>query len=208
MKRFNTTAVCIPAKHYMVDISDRISEIRKLIDDGRSADAIEYIDDYAGKTSRYAPVISSGYAAIDAILSDRIGFAEKKEIEVVYSVIIPKPFPLSSIEIVSLLGNLWDNSINASEGYSSHYPDKKPAIVFYIKPFRDMVLIHIENNYCNEIKWSSDHFPMQNDTSPDHGLGIKRIKALVYEHEGIITMSTEEDRFIVHIMLPLKDGEE
>lgn len=31
MKSFNTTAVCVPAKHYMVDISDRVQKIRKLI---------------------------------------------------------------------------------------------------------------------------------------------------------------------------------
>ena len=35
MKEFNTTAVCIPAKHYMVDISDKVSEIRKMVEAGR-----------------------------------------------------------------------------------------------------------------------------------------------------------------------------
>ena len=35
MKEFNTTAVCIPSKHYMVDIKKRIEEISKLIDDGK-----------------------------------------------------------------------------------------------------------------------------------------------------------------------------
>ena len=35
MKSFNTTAVCIPSKHYMVDISERISEIKRLIDEGK-----------------------------------------------------------------------------------------------------------------------------------------------------------------------------
>ena len=35
MKSFNTTGVCIPSKHYMVDISDRLAEITKLIDDGK-----------------------------------------------------------------------------------------------------------------------------------------------------------------------------
>ena len=34
MKKFNTTAVCIPSKHYMVDITDRVNEIKKLVDDG------------------------------------------------------------------------------------------------------------------------------------------------------------------------------
>lgn len=33
MKRFNTTGVCIPKKHYMVDISNKIDEIEKLVDE-------------------------------------------------------------------------------------------------------------------------------------------------------------------------------
>ena len=35
MKEFNTTAVCIPSKHYMVDLSERVAEIKKLVDAGR-----------------------------------------------------------------------------------------------------------------------------------------------------------------------------
>lgn len=35
MKKFNTTAVCIPSKHYMVDITERVKEIKKLVDDGK-----------------------------------------------------------------------------------------------------------------------------------------------------------------------------
>lgn len=35
MRTFNTTAICIPKKHYMVDLSERIEEIRKLVDEGK-----------------------------------------------------------------------------------------------------------------------------------------------------------------------------
>ncbi len=35
MREFNTTAVCIPSKHYMVDISDRVAEIKKMVDAGK-----------------------------------------------------------------------------------------------------------------------------------------------------------------------------
>ena len=34
MKKFNTTAVCIPSKHYMVDLSERMKEIKKMVDAG------------------------------------------------------------------------------------------------------------------------------------------------------------------------------
>jgi len=35
MKSFNTTAVCLPSKHYMVDLSKRVKEIKKLVDNGK-----------------------------------------------------------------------------------------------------------------------------------------------------------------------------
>ena len=35
MRHFNTTAVCIPSKHYMVDLSERVKEIKKLVDAGK-----------------------------------------------------------------------------------------------------------------------------------------------------------------------------
>ena len=34
MKRFNTTGVCVPEKHYMVDIEPKVRRIRKMVDDG------------------------------------------------------------------------------------------------------------------------------------------------------------------------------
>ena len=35
MKQFNTTTVCIPSKHYMVNLSQRVKEIKKMVDDGK-----------------------------------------------------------------------------------------------------------------------------------------------------------------------------
>ena len=35
MKEFNTTGLCIPSKHYMVDITDRLEKIKKMVDVGK-----------------------------------------------------------------------------------------------------------------------------------------------------------------------------
>ncbi|MCD7882923.1 MAG: hypothetical protein LUI87_04325 [Lachnospiraceae bacterium] len=32
-KKFNTTGACIPAKHYMVDLTSRLETIKKMIDE-------------------------------------------------------------------------------------------------------------------------------------------------------------------------------
>lgn len=34
-REFNTTGICDPEKHYMVDLSQRLSEVRKLVDEGK-----------------------------------------------------------------------------------------------------------------------------------------------------------------------------
>lgn len=34
MKKFNTSAVCIPSIHYMVDLSGRLEQVRKMVDEG------------------------------------------------------------------------------------------------------------------------------------------------------------------------------
>ena len=34
MRKFNTTAVCIPSQHYMVDLSERVAEIKQMVDAG------------------------------------------------------------------------------------------------------------------------------------------------------------------------------
>lgn len=35
IKEFNTTAICVPSKHYMVDPTDKAAEIRRLVDAGK-----------------------------------------------------------------------------------------------------------------------------------------------------------------------------
>ena len=49
MKKFNTTAVCIPSKHYMVDLSDRVAEIKKKVDAGEYF-TINYILQHSSNT--------------------------------------------------------------------------------------------------------------------------------------------------------------
>ena len=53
MKEFNTTAVCVPEKHYMVDISDRVNEIRKMVDAGKYF-VINRARQYGKTTTLYA----------------------------------------------------------------------------------------------------------------------------------------------------------
>lgn len=42
-KVFNTTAVCIPEEHYMVNIAQRLQEIKALVDVGNTLQSIKRV---------------------------------------------------------------------------------------------------------------------------------------------------------------------
>ncbi|MBR1708450.1 MAG: AAA family ATPase [Clostridia bacterium] len=61
MKQFNTTGLCISSEHYMVDLSERVKEIKKLVDEGKYS-TISRPRQY-GKTTTLT--------ALNALLSDQ-----------------------------------------------------------------------------------------------------------------------------------------
>ena len=60
MKAFNTTAVCVPSKHYMVDLSERVKAIKQMVDAGKYF-TINRARQY-GKTTT---IIALGFALSD-----------------------------------------------------------------------------------------------------------------------------------------------
>ena len=71
MKVFNTTAVCVPSKHYMVDLSERVAEIKKMVDAGEYF-TINRARQY-GKTTTLdllCQVLESEYAVISLDFQD------------------------------------------------------------------------------------------------------------------------------------------
>lgn len=53
MREFNTTGSCVPHMHYMVNIEDKLIEIKKLIDSGKYF-TINRARQFGKTTTRYA----------------------------------------------------------------------------------------------------------------------------------------------------------
>ena len=104
-----------------------------------------------------------------------------------------------------MLGNLWTNAIEACQKVTDVLPDYHPQIQFAIKPFKDMVLVHMENDYDGNILQSSDGTYRSTKGGNDHGIGLKRITDIVKENDGIMQIRSENKHFQVQIMIPVKE---
>ena len=65
MKRFNTTGICVPQRHYMVDPAGRVAQIRQMVERGEYF-AISRARQYGKTTTLYAlkHALSSDYVVL------------------------------------------------------------------------------------------------------------------------------------------------
>ena len=101
--------------------------------------------------------------------------------------------------------NLWDNALEACQRLLTLQEHPDPYIFFYIKPFQQMILIHIENPF-DKILSANDSNYLSLKNEPGHGIGLKRIRSIVDENDGNISINTENHIFSVHIMIPMKES--
>ena len=190
-------------KHDMQIYVDAINVLAK---DKKWDELIAYTEQYHNTLATTQSAIATGNIAIDCILTAKLDYAEKHGIKTEYSIMAPENFPLDSVELSSILGNIWNNSIEAGERLIISDPTEHPYIYFYIKPYQNMILIHIENNYDGVIKGSIDGDILSVKQGKGHGLGIRRVKELVEKADGVLQITSDNKIFSVHIMIPDKEN--
>lgn len=198
----NTTQSLREMKH---DMKHHLEVIKLLVSKGDTQKLLDYVSTYTSSVEETHHLLSTGNTAIDCIMSAKLALAKQNNLIIEYSVIAPSPFPLDDITLSSLLGNILDNAIEACTTSISLDKSFVPYIYFYIKPFQNMVLIHCENNYSFEIRIDKNKNILSSKNSKNHGFGLKRIYDIISESDGIVQHSTNDNRFILHIMIPLKD---
>lgn len=183
-----------------------VDAINVLAKDKKWDELIAYTEQYHNTLATTQSAIATGNIAIDCILTAKLDYAEKHGIKTEYSIMAPENFPLDSVELSSILGNIWNNSIEAGERLIISDPTEHPYIYFYIKPYQNMILIHIENNYDGVIKGSIDGDILSVKQGKEHGLGIRRVKELVEKADGVLQITSDNKIFSVHIMIPDKEN--
>ena len=178
----------------------------KMLTRNKEWDKLEqYVDSYSKELDKTNLLISTGNTAVDCIVSSKLLYADQLELPIKYSIVTPPKFPINDICLSSIIGNLLDNAIESSVRCHEKDPTFTPQILFYIKPFQNMIVIHIENKYNGIIVQNSDNDFASLKSDKNHGIGLKRVTEIIAENHGIISINTDNNIFTVHILLPQKE---
>ncbi len=142
-------------------------------------------------------VIKTGNPMTDAILNSKISLAKAKGIAVVADAHIPVKLKSSEIDLCCIIGNLFDNAIEAS----MKLPEEKRRIRVYMDMKNTQLYISFTNFTAGK-KLPKEGTLFRSTKGAGHGFGLVRIDAIVERLEGYISRNSEDGAFTTEILLP------
>lgn len=142
-------------------------------------------------------VIKTGNPMTDAILNSKISLARAKGITVQADAHIPVRLTSSEIDLCCILGNLFDNAIEASLAL----PEEQRLIRVYMDMKNTQLYISF-TNFTAGRKLTKMGKRFQTTKGEGHGFGLVRIDAIVEKLDGYISRGSEDGAFTTEILLP------
>lgn len=161
-------------------------------------DAVQaYLAELEQDLSRVDPAVKTGNTMADAILNSKISLARSKGVPVRADARIPVKLSISDLDLCVILGNLFDNAIEASV--------KLPESQRLIRLYMDMKGSQLYISFTNfapggKLKQSGGRFATTKGSG--HGFGLLRIDSVVERLGGYLRRASEEGAFTTEILLP------
>jgi len=141
--------------------------------------------------------VKSGNAMADAILNSKISLAKSRCIAVYVDAHIPVRLTMSALDLCCILGNLFDNAIEAS----MKLPEDKRLIRVYMDMKGTQLYISF-TNFTADQKQPKVGGSFRSTKGKDHGFGLIRIDNIVERLGGYLNRNSEDGAFTTEILLP------
>lgn len=163
----------------------------------------KYLDELDTDLSTVDTVIKTGNPMTDAILNSKISLAKSKDIPVVADAHIPVKLSFSEIDLCCIIGNLFDNAIEASV----KLPKEQRLIRIYMDMKNTQLYISFTNFTAGK-KLAKVGNLFSSSKGADHGFGLVRMDAIVERLGGYLSRNSEDGAFTTEILLPQEFSEE
>ena len=179
------------------DYRNHIQTMKVLAANG-DMDAIKaYLDELDTDLNTVDTVVKTGNAMADAILNSKISLAQSKCITVNCDAHIPVKLKMSELDLCCIIGNLFDNAIEASV----KLPENQRVIRVYMDMKNTQLYISFTNFTAGK-KMKKEGKLFRSTKGDGHGFGLVRIDAIVERLEGYISRNSEDGAFTTEILLP------
>ena len=179
------------------DYRNHIQTMKVLAANG-DMDAIKaYLDELDTDLNTVDTVVKTGNAMADAILNSKISLAQSKCITVQCDAHIPVKLKMSELDLCCIIGNLFDNAIEASQ----KLPEDQRLIRVYMDMKGTQLYISF-TNFTASRKMEKVGGLFHTTKGEGHGFGLVRIDNIIERLDGYLSRNSEDGAFTTEILIP------
>ena len=179
------------------DYRNHIQVMKALAAQNDMAGIREYLDKLDTDLNTVDTVLKTGNAMADAILNSKISLARSRHIPVQADARIPVKLRMSELDLCVILGNLFDNAIEASLAL----PEDRRLIRVYMDMKGTQLYISF-TNFTATAKQKKIGRRFATTKGAGHGFGLVRIYNLIEKLDGYLSRNSEDGAFTTEILIP------
>ena len=180
------------------DFRNHCGVLKNFLAKDKSDEALKYLEDLTGEGSSYSSEVWTGDETVDYLIGSKKALAEQKGISFEADVEFPRNMNIKSSDLCAILGNIVDNSIEASEKVGD--PDKR-KIRLIIRRIQQMLVIKVENTYEYKPEVVDGDFKTSKTDGGLHGWGIKSARTAAEKYDGMVQSNCTDDLFTTVVTL-------
>ena len=156
-----------------------------------------YLDELAEDLNTVDMALKTGNKMTDVILNSKISLARSKDIQVRADAHVPVTLTTAQIDLCIILGNLFDNAIEAC----LKLPSKERMIRVYMEMKNTQLYISFTNTTAQK-KQKRENGRFASTKGGGHGYGLVRVDTIIERYQGYIRRGSEDGAFTTEILLP------
>ncbi|MGN0781508.1 MAG: sensor histidine kinase [Christensenellales bacterium] len=179
------------------DYRNHIQTMKVLASNGDTEGIKEYLNKLDTDLNTVDIAIKTGNAMADAIINSKVSLARSRDIDVSIDAHIPIKLKMSELDLCCILGNLFDNAIEAS----MPLPKEKRLIRVYMDMKGTQLYISF-TNFTSTKKLTKLGNSFATTKGEGHGFGLVRIDNIVDRLDGYLSRNSEDGAFTTEILIP------
>lgn len=179
------------------DYRNHIQLMKALAAQGDMEGVKKYLDMLEKDLNTVDIPLKTGNPMADAILNSKISLARARDIPTQVDAHIPVKLSMSELDLCCILGNLFDNAMEASLSL----PPEERLIRVYMDMKGSQLYISF-TNFTAKKKQNKLNGRFATTKGDGHGFGLVRIDTIVERLSGYLSRNSEDGAFTTEILLP------
>ena len=181
------------------DLKNHIFTLKGIAENGSKEELLDYLEKMTDAVEEATYVSMSKNTAVDAVLNEKLIYAQKNQISTQFDITSLDNIKTSSMDICTILSNALDNAVEAClkiENAQDRYIDLK------INDIESELIISVKNPSLFAQTRRAGAYIYAKKDKEHHGLGLKSIKRTVDKYDGDMLVKYEHGVFALVISLP------